>query len=131
MSRHPLDRAALLIGLGAVLSTLFTFGTGPDDHFVAVRGAAVVLLPVVGLVAVLGAITGRALLVVAAGAVYAVAAVLQLVQLGHATNWLNGNGSTMSLHYGLALGLLVVGVARKRVPATEPSDQEPTGHRTA
>lgn len=107
------DRGAVALGLLGVVSPVFSLlDRSAKTNFVAVHGPGEWVLVVVGLVAVLGGFTQRSAPVVAAGGLFAVAAVVQLVQFGRGTNWLDGNGSTFSLMFALALGLLVVGLAR-------------------
>lgn len=112
---EPLDRAAAGIGVAGILSVLFHFGTTGDYNFVTMTGASLVVFPLLGLVAVVGALRARRSLVIAAGAGYAVAALVQLIQFGHATNWLSGSGSTYAALLSLAIGLLVVGLAPRDV----------------
>lgn len=114
-----LDRAVLVLGAAAVLSCVFALTTGgaaPVD-LVHVGGPEVVLLLVLGTVAVIGGVTRRLLLAGVAGAGLTLAAVLQLAQLGRQTNWLGGNGSTMSLMGGLGLGLLAVVLTKRSTPS--------------
>jgi len=59
-----------------------------------------------------------------AGAGFLVAAVLQFAQLGRASNWLQGDGSTVSLFLGLGIGLLILGLT------PVPADAEATERTT-
>ncbi len=105
-----LGRAALALGVAGVISPVFALSTSSNNNFVLVQNAGLVVLPVLGVVAVLGVALARRLLVILAGAGFAGAALLQLVQFGRATNWLDGNGSTFSLLMALGIGLLTVGL---------------------
>lgn len=119
MTGRRLDRAALVLGVAAVLSCVFALTTGgaaPVD-LVHVGGPEVVVLLVLGVVAAIGGATHRLLLAGVAGAGLVMAAVLQLAQLGRHTNWLGGNGSTMSLMGGLGLGLLAVTLTKRSIPS--------------
>ncbi len=105
-----LGRAALALGVAGVISPVFALSTSSNNDFVLVQNAGLAVLPVLGVVAVLGVTLARGLLVILAGAGFAGAALLQLVQFGRATNWLDGNGSTFSLLMALGIGLLTVGL---------------------
>lgn len=110
-----LDRAAIVLGVAALLSSLFaltTGGPGPVD-LVHLGGAGVVVLLVLGALAVLGGVLRRHVLVLLAGAGLILAAVLQLALLGRNANFLGGNASTMSLMGGLGLGLLAIGLTNR------------------
>ncbi|MDQ3480960.1 MAG: hypothetical protein M3423_06480 [Actinomycetota bacterium] len=111
MSSHPFDRSALVLGVVGVVSPIFALSTSSNNNFVSVQGAGLVVLVVFGACAVIGGVLAKRALVVFAGAGYAVAAILQLLQFGRSTNWLDGTGSTLALMLGLAIGLLVVGLA--------------------
>ena len=119
----PAGRAVLVLGAVAVASPLFALSTSSNNNFVLVQGAGLVVLPLLGLVAVLGAVTARTMIVVLAGAGFLAAAVLQLVQFGRSLNWLGGNGSTFSLL--LALGIGVIVAARAPVPPSYDDEHEP------
>lgn len=112
MTRSPLDRAAVALGVCALAGGLFGWLTreSPPIDFALVRGATLAVLASLGVVAVLGGVLRRRALVLLAGAGLALAALLQLLQLGGSTNWLDGNGSTLSLMGGFGLGLLAVGL---------------------
>lgn len=111
MTRHPLDQAATTLGVAGVASLVFSLTTSSNNNFVTMQGVALIVFPVLGMCAVVGGITGRRLLVQLAGAAYIAAAILQLVQFGRSTNWLDGSGSTFALLLALGIGLLVVGLA--------------------
>jgi hypothetical protein len=96
MTSNPFDRAALTLGAVGVVSPVFALSTSSNNNFVLVRDASLVVLVILGACAVIGGATALRPLVLVAGAGYAVATVLQLVQFGRSTNWLNGNGSTFS-----------------------------------
>lgn len=115
MTGRRLDRAALTLGIAAMLSSLFALTTGAAAPFdlVEVGGIGVVVLLVLGLLAVLGGVGDRVVLVIVAGVSLVVAALLQLAQLGRHANWLGGNASTLSLMGGLGLGLLAIGLTNR------------------
>lgn len=118
MTENSFDRAALLLGAVAVLSPVFALSTSSNNNFVTVRNGGLVVLVVLGAVALAGGLLSRPPLVLAAGVGFALAALLQLAQLGRSTNWLDGSGSTFSLLLALAIGLVTVGlVARADLPA--------------
>lgn len=112
-------RAALILGVAAMVSSVFALSPGAPESvdFVHVRAPGGVILLVLGLLAVLGSRIHRAPLVILAGSGLAAAAVLQLVLLGLQPNWLGGDGSTLSLTGGLGLGLLAVGLTARLSPA--------------
>ncbi|MPZ81050.1 MAG: hypothetical protein GEV28_11905 [Actinophytocola sp.] len=116
---NPLDRAAFVLGLGALVSSVFAIGPGSQRKadFVQVADAGLVVLLVLGAIAALGGLMGQRLIVAVAGVGFVVAAVIGLVQWGQATNWLAADGSTVSLLGGFGLGLLAVGLT-PRHPST-------------
>jgi len=126
MTSNPFDRAALTLGAVGVVSPVVALSTSSNNNFVLVRDASLVVLVILGACAVIGGATALRPLVLVAGAGYAVATVLQLVQFGRSTNWLNGNGSTFALLLGLAVGLLVVGLSSSTRPATTQADPAST-----
>ena len=114
---NSFDKAAVALGALGVISPVFHLLDGSaKTNFVAVNGLGMWTFVLIGLVAVVGGATGRAVVVVGAGAVFAVTAVVQLVQFGRSTNVFDGNGSTFTLMFALALGLLVVGLNRSSAP---------------
>jgi hypothetical protein len=100
-------RAALALGILGLVTPVFALSTSSNNNFVLVQSLALVMFPLLGLVAVVGALTRQRAVIAAAGAAYGVAALVQLVQLGRETNWLGGNGSTFALLLALAVGLLI------------------------
>jgi hypothetical protein len=105
------DRASVVLGAAAIVSAGFFFIQRGDLSLVRVENAAAVAVALgLGALAVLGGWLGRRSLTVAAGAGFAVATAIQLVQLGRDTNWFGGTGSTFSFWLGLAVGLLAVGL---------------------
>jgi hypothetical protein len=88
-------------------------------------------MAVVTLILAVVAVTGGVLtirpIVLVAGAGFLVAAVLQVVQLSlGGTNTLGGDGSTVGLCLGFAVGLLAVGSAARSSRSTDHPD-EPEG----
>ncbi|MGI9155386.1 MAG: Rv1678 family membrane protein [Marmoricola sp.] len=124
MTRSPLDRAALALGVGGVLSDVFWLSTSSNNNFVLVQGLALVVFPVLGAVGIAGGLSGRRTLVVAAGTGYVVAALIQLFQFGRSTNWLAGNGSTFVLFAAWGVGLLVVGCTARPDPPADDNAAE-------
>jgi len=116
----PLDRAAVALGTAGVLLVLMTPLGGDPWELVQVGVGAAVVTALLGALAVVGGRTARVPLVLAAGGGYLAAALLQLSQFGRDTNWLGGNGSTVSYFLGLGAGLLAVALARRAEPDHEP-----------
>lgn len=109
------DKGAIALGILGVLAPVFHLLDGSaKTNFVAANGLGLWTFVVLGLVAIVGGVTHRAVVVTATGAVFAVTAVIQLIQFGRSTNWFEGNGSTFSLMFALALGLLVLGLNRTK-----------------
>jgi hypothetical protein len=100
-------QAGLALGTLGLLAPLFALSTSSNNNFVVVQGLALAVFPLLGLVAVVGALTRRRVVIAVAGAGYALAALVQLAQLGRDANWLGGSGSTFSLLLALAVGLLL------------------------
>ena len=110
-ARQPLSsmrRGAFALGALAVASPLFALGRPRLTDFLTMQLAAIVVVPVLGLLVLVGAATGLRLLVFLAGLGFALSALLQLSQFGRSPNWLGGDGTTFSLLLGLAVGLLAV-----------------------
>lgn len=108
-------RAAVALGVGALACTLFTLTAGshaPSD-FLQIRDAGLFVVLALGVLAVVAGLLRNRVLVLVAGAGFAAAAVVQLVQLGRDPNWLAGNGSTLAVLAGFGAGLLAVGIKRK------------------
>lgn len=104
------SRSALALGVLGLTAPAFALTTSSNNNFVLVEGLALAVFPVLGLLAVVGALIGRRAVVAVAGAGYAAAALIQLVQLGLDTNWLDGSASTFALLLALAVGLLITGL---------------------
>ena len=122
MNGDRFARAAVLLGAVGLLSPAFALSTSSNNNFVTVQNGGLVVLVVLGALAVVGGTTDRMPLVLVAGLGFAAAALLQLVQLGRSTNWLDGSGSTFSLLLALAVGLVTVGVVGRRAEGAS------TGH---
>ncbi len=107
--KHRLQRVGYGLSAAAAVSIVLILAPSNDAVQIAKVGplAAVVLL-VVAVVGVLGARTGQPALYLAAGGLAVAAGLLQLVQFGRSTNWLDGNGSTASLLAGLGVGFLAL-----------------------
>lgn len=103
-------RAALILGVGAVASGVFSLLDDVRYRLVRLSGAGLVVLLLLGALAIVASRLADRRIVAAAGAGFVVAAALQLAQLGRAANWLRGDGSTVSLFLGLGVGLLVLGL---------------------
>ncbi len=123
MTRHPLDRAVVALGLTGIVSSIFALTTSSNNNFVLVQVSGLLVLPLLGACAVIGGAISQRVVVIFAGASYVAAALLQLLQLGRATNWIDGNGSTFALLFSLGIGLLVVGLAPRHTPS--PADEPP------
>jgi hypothetical protein len=105
------DRAAVALGAASLVSVVFTFTNGDPWQMVAVPAPAVAVALVLGAAACLGGLFSRALVVRAAGGAFLLAALVVLLELALATDWTEGDASTMSLWAGLGMGLLAAGFA--------------------
>ena len=122
------DRASLVLGVAAIVSAGFFFIQRGDLSLVRVENAAAVAAALgFGALAVLGGWLARRWLTIAAGAGFAVATAIQLLQLGRDTNWFGGTGSTFSFWLGLAVGLLAVGLTPR---TAGPRARRRTDHTT-
>ena len=112
MIANRYDRAALVLGVGALACSVFALAPGSQDKadFVELKDTGLIVLLILGAIAALGGLVGNRLVVTVSGAGFAVAAVIQLVQWGRDTNWLAGDGSTVALLGGFGLGLLAIGL---------------------
>lgn len=110
MSAPSLHRATLALGIAAAISCLFAFTDGMDQtiNLIHVRGASVIVIGLLGILAIVAGVLRAPILGLVAGIVFIAAAVLQLVQLGQALNLLGGDGSTMAVMGGLGIGLVSV-----------------------
>jgi hypothetical protein len=126
-ARSRLDRAAVVLGVGAAASPLLGIaGRSPLKLITFGLGAVIVAL-LLGAVAVTGGLLSKRALVVLAGAGFAAAAVLLVVQLSLGnSNTLGGDGSTVGIFLAFAVGLLPVGLA-KELPTNESSNRQPKG----
>jgi hypothetical protein len=111
VTRRQFDRAAVTLGAAGVLAAVFVLTDGDPWQLVRIRAVAAILTTVLGGMAIAGGLAGRAALVLAAGAGYLIAALLQLAQFGRDTNWVGGSGSTVSYFLGLGVGLVVITLA--------------------
>ncbi|WP_026454144.1 Rv1678 family membrane protein [Saccharomonospora iraqiensis] len=124
MNGGRLDRAAVALGAGGLLTFVFTFSDGayrPYD-FLQIQGVGLIVILALSAVGLLGGLLRKRLLVLVSGVAFAAATVLQLVQAGRSPNWLEGDGSTLSVLLALAAGLLAVGLAPRQTP---PDRKEP------
>ncbi|MEO6712306.1 MAG: hypothetical protein ABIM89_02625 [Mycobacteriales bacterium] len=121
MSREPLDRAAVGLGAAGVIAVIMVLTNGDPWQLVRVGPVASILTVVLGGVAIAGGRLGRPPLILAAGAGYLGAALLQLVQFGRSSNWVGGDGSTFSFFLGLGVGLIVVATTRSSITEHVPN----------
>jgi hypothetical protein len=107
MSR--VDRAA--VALGAVSLASLGVAQFKDRYAVLeLRSWSIVLAVVLGVAAIVAGLSRQRWAVTATGAVFVVAAVVQVPVWGSG-NWLGGNGGAASLWLGLGVGLLALGLA--------------------
>jgi hypothetical protein len=109
MPRSDLDRAAVALG---VVSLVGAIVGRPGGTFAFVHlghhGYLVVLIG--GLLAGVAGWFGLRILVLAAGAAYVVAAVVQALLIGRHSDPFGGDGSTVAFWLALGVGLLAVGL---------------------
>lgn len=118
-----LDRAAVALGVGGLLTFVFAFSGGahrPYD-FLQIQGVGLIVILALSALGLLGGLLRNRVLVLVSGAAFTAAAILQLVQAGREPNWIEGDGSTLSVLLALAIGLLAVGLAPRQ---TSPNRRE-------
>jgi peptidoglycan/LPS O-acetylase OafA/YrhL len=105
------DQAAITIGVGSLVSSVFTLADGDPWEIVTMPAVAVIVALVLGAVACAAGLLGRPLPARVVGGAFLVAALVVLLELALGTDWTHGNGSTMALWAGLGIGLLAAGFA--------------------
>jgi hypothetical protein len=110
------NRAVRALAAGAIAAGAFVFVDPVQYRLVRVGWLSLAALLVFATVAIAGARLNRPALVTAAGAGLLAGAGLQLFQLGSGTNWLGGDGSTVSFFLGIGIGWLVLGTLRPPAP---------------
>jgi hypothetical protein len=102
----------LLIGVGAFVAARHAgFASPPDRSLrkaVDLNRLGSVVVAAIGGLALAGAAIRVRALVITAGVVALAAAVLVLVQTGHAPNWLGGRGNTFALFVACALAFVSI-----------------------
>ncbi|MCP3757209.1 hypothetical protein [Streptomyces sp. TBY4] len=94
------------------MSSVLAIADGPPWGLVALGDAGTLVLLLLAAAAVAAGLSGVRSLIALAGAGFLAAAVLQLVQIGWTgANLLGGDGSTVALLLGFAVGLLALGLA--------------------
>jgi hypothetical protein len=104
-----------MLGVASLISAVFTIPNGDPWQMVEMPAAAVAVALVLGVLACLGGLLGRALLVRAVGAAFGLSALVMLGELVFGTNWIGGDASTLSWWAGLGMGLLAAGLAPRDV----------------
>lgn len=118
MSR--LNRFTVGLSLGAAVSPLLGLADRTPLRLIAFGAGSVLVTLILAAVALAGGLLALRPLVVLAGAGFGAAAILLVVQLSlGGTNTLGGDGSTVGLFLGFAVGLLAVGLVRVTPSTTE------------
>jgi hypothetical protein len=109
MTNERVWRSARILGVGALLCGLFTFVEPIQYRLVRVNGWSLAVLLVLAAAAIAGGLLRDRRLLIVTGGGFLVAAGLQLIVWG-GSNWLGGDGSTVSLFAGFGVGLLALGL---------------------
>jgi hypothetical protein len=115
------DRAAVALG-AASLASVGIAELKDRYQVIELRSWSVALAIGLGLCAIVAGLTRQRWAAAATGAVFLVAAVVQVPVWGSGDNWLGGNGSTSSLWLGFGLGLAAAGLADRLWPE-QPEDR--------
>jgi peptidoglycan/LPS O-acetylase OafA/YrhL len=102
------DRAAMVLGVASLASV----GVAQFKDRYAVlelRSWSIAVAVILGLAAIVAGLIRQRWAVIATGAVFLVAAVVQVPVWG-GNNWLGGNGGAAALWLGLGVGLLALGL---------------------
>jgi hypothetical protein len=111
-----LDRSAIALGVASLASVAVAELRDKYQVLELRTGWSLAVAVGLGVCAVLAGLTGRRWAAAATGALFVVAAVVQVPVWASSDNWLGGNGSTVSLWLGLGVGLLAVGLADRLWP---------------
>ncbi|WP_455352079.1 Rv1678 family membrane protein [Streptomyces sp. SYSU K217416] len=127
--REAIARTAAGLGLGAAASGVLGIADALPWGIVTLGGTGTLILLLLAVVTVAAGLLALRALILLAGAGFLAASVLQLVQIGWTgANLLGGDGSTVALLLGFAVGLLALGAAR--APDTgAPAPTRPTRSR--
>ncbi|MGP3685783.1 Rv1678 family membrane protein [Streptomyces sp. IBSNAI002] len=118
-ARSAIGRTAAGLGVGAAASCVLAITDGPPWRLVTLGGTGTLVMLVLAAVAVTAGLVESRALTVLAGAGFLAAAVVQLVQIAWTgANLLGGDGSTVALLLGFAVGLLALGLT----PAPDDRD---------
>lgn len=122
-------RAAAVLGIAGLLSTLFVFTRGLPEYLdlIDLRVPGAVALGVLGALALVGGVRRSVAIVLAAGLGFLAVAVVQLVGLALTANILGGDASTTALAGGLGIGLLCTAYADRNTPPEPASSAAPKG----
>jgi hypothetical protein len=112
--RSSRDRAAIWLGMGALLSLVFLV-VKRELHFVQIPDAGIAVVVVLGPLAIAGGWLASRALTLIAGAGFLLAAIVQLILHTNGNSLASGsNGSTFGLWLGLGFGLLALAVTRQQ-----------------
>ncbi|MGP3690972.1 Rv1678 family membrane protein [Streptomyces sp. IBSNAI002] len=119
-ARSAIGRTAAGLGIGAAASCVLAIADGPPWRLVTLGGTGTLVMLVLAAVAVTAGLVESRALIALAGAGFLAAAVVQLVQIAWtgANHLLGGDGSTVALLLGFAVGLLALGLT----PAPDDRD---------
>ncbi|MEN8654820.1 hypothetical protein ABCR94_30575 [Streptomyces sp. 21So2-11] len=126
--RSAVGRTAAGLGVGAAASSVLTIADGPPWGIVTLSGTGMLVLLILAAVAVTAGLSAMRMMIALAGAGFLAAAVLQLVQIGWTSaNLLGGDGSTVALLLGFAVGLLALGLSSAPSSPDSPAPAPATG----
>ncbi|GAA1467282.1 hypothetical protein [Microbacterium thalassium] len=115
-----LDHAALALGAGAVVAAGYAALALPGTlNFIRSGMTGVLVLLIGGVLAMLAAWRHLRFLVIVAGALLVVAAVVQVATLAGGA-FFGGDASLMAVCGGLGIGLLAVGAPRRPAESEDP-----------
>ncbi|MGR8009179.1 Rv1678 family membrane protein [Streptomyces hypolithicus] len=123
--RSAIARTAVGLGLGAAASVVLGIADAPPWRIVTLGGTGMLAVLILACLTVAAGLLGVRALIVLAGTGFLAATVLQLVQIGWTdANLLGGDGSTVALLLGFAVGLLALGLAP--APRSDAPDPAPS-----
>lgn len=98
-------KAGYGLSAAAAVSILFIIAPSNDAvRLIRIGAVAAVILLILAILGALSARAGQPILYLATGLLALATALLQLIQFGRDTNWIEGNGSTVAWLAGLGIG---------------------------